>query len=190
MGKETGGRREIGSRPELYVRLNGWADLIFKPLALIAIVIGALQYFGARERDRVDRSMGFVERFSSGPVGDAQRVIAGELDELEPAVEDYNAAGLNEEGARAAHLELVRFVVEESRKGQGLRAEMQTVISFLDAVETCIEARICDGPTARSFFSPYARRLIQNFSPLILERRARTPDYAVLTERLATQRER
>lgn len=178
----TGGTSPKSFLPE---NLGGWVDLVAKAGAILVIAFGVYQFLETQRATRVTRTQDLMIRYSSEPVRDAREAISGVLRDNAQAIRQVRSVALQPSAAAEAHKDLVQYFVNESRGGTGLASEIDTLIDFYRTVEVCVAQELCEANVAVAYFSDDARRLIENFRPYVVERRALAPEYAVSVERLA-----
>lgn len=163
--------------------LLSWFDILTKLGAVAGAVFIVFEYNARQQDARVQRTMDYVQRFESGPVGEAQRVITRSLRDTESIMPDLYSADFSETSSQAAHRDVIEFLVYDSRNGVGIGAEVDTVVLFLDQLGVCVERNLCDKATAQGFFGEYADSVLRNFSPFIVDRRKLAPTYGEHAER-------
>lgn len=167
--------------------LQGWFDIAAKIGAAVAALFVLWEYNGLQRDNRVARTMEFIERFEQGPTGDAQRRITLALRESEQAVTDLYAGDLSSSEAQRAHRDLVEFLAYESNGGQGVAADVDAVVSFLDRVAICVQRGLCERALALEVFGEYTGSLLSNFAPYVEDRRRLAPSYGGYAQTLASQ---
>lgn len=118
-------------------------------------------YADAVKKDRIDKTLDFVDRFSSDRLIEAQaRISAAWLkaqDQVQKVRADAkNTPGMKDEQKRAAVVQLQISVIQSAK----LEPRIWAIIDFYDALWICISAELCDQETANRFFLDYASRFV------------------------------
>lgn len=167
--------------------LSDWVDLVAKVGAIFVVLFGIFEYLESQRAARVARTQDFMTRYVSDPIGAARNIISGVLRDNLQAIQDIRSAPMTASAAQQAHKDLVQFLVNESRNGAGIAAQLDTMFDFYGALETCVEQSLCEASVAHAYFGADARRLVENFKPYIAERRGSAPDYAAAAEAFMTK---
>lgn len=164
--------------PFLPATLKDWADVFAKGVAALVFIFGVYQFLDAKQSARVSATQALMREYSAGePLAARETILRTVLPHL-PTIERLRKAG----APPAAQLDLVQFLVNETREGAGLGAEIDTVLDFAGRVVVCVKQEICDKPTAIAYFKADYVTLYANFAPYIALRRQNFPEFAKLGE--------
>ncbi len=166
--------------------LTEWIDILAKIGAVFVVAFGIYQYLDSKTGVRITRTQDFMKEYSSGSVAEARHTVSQTLRSNLPVIEKLRALSMKPEAATDAHADIVRFFVWDSRDSKGLADELDTVIDFYERLVICVENSLCDRSIARAYFQADALWLFRNFRPYILDRRANSPNFAVVAERLTS----
>lgn len=147
----------------------------------IAIVIGTIfafvQYINLKQNRKIDRTISFIEQFNDNNLSAARVKISNTLRKYESEIDELNNTPMSQAAAAKVRQKISFSLAQDSNDGAGLETEIDEIIGFFGALEICLKAKICDQPTAKSFFGDYADRFVQNFGPYIEARASRVSGY-------------
>lgn len=166
--------------PFLPRTLATWADVLAKAGAVFVFAFGVYQFLDAKQAARVAATQALMHEYSSDELQAARETILRTVLPHLPTIERLQAAG----APPAAQADLVRFLVNETRGGIGLGAEIDMVLDFAGRVAVCVEQEVCDKATAVAYFQAGYTTLYANFAPYIALRRKNFPQFAQLGETL------
>lgn len=137
---------------------------------IVAIAGGSLfglyEYLQKDKADHVRETLAYVDRYLKAPIHDVRL----KLDHVWTPREDELVLRLRR--GEQAYTEFVLQTVGEAR----IEPDIFSLISFLESVESCTRARICDTATARAFFCADARGFFNLHYRFILHERQRRHD--------------
>lgn len=166
--------------------LVGQLELLVKVGLIAGGVIAVVQYFEARQEQRVARTLAFVDRFESDPVRGARHNLVNAFRAVAPMVSRLETLELSPAAADQVEGAITEYLSTQAAEGAGLVSEIDTVVSFFEGLHACLRAELCDASTAETFFGPYARDLERNLRPYIARvRENRAPQFASGLELLA-----
>lgn len=128
-------------------------------------VFGVFQYLEHKSAVRVDRTMGFVERYhSDGLLMDARLSITNSMN---LHVDDINRLLTNsaikpENLAKTYNDEINKIVEQDSLSGH-----LEQIFTFYEQIVLCRELILCDKPVAEQFFDTDAKAYIRTYYPYI-----------------------
>lgn len=164
--------------PFLPRTLASWADVLAKAGAAFVFAFGVYQFLDAKQAARVAATQTLMHEYSTGELQAARETILRTVLPHLPTIERLQAAG----APPAAQVDLVRFLVNETRGGTGLGAEIDMVLDFAGRLVVCVEQEVCDKATAVAYFQPDYTATYTNFAPYIALRRENFPQFAQLGE--------
>lgn len=158
-------------------------DAFTKILAIIGGVFTAWQYWEGKEAAKVERSLRFAEALNRGQYAVAREAISTELRNITSELANIRATPMPPAVAAQVHDLIIRGLIQRSRGGQGLGAELNTLVGLFDEVNICIEHNLCHAGTATDFLGEYGGSMWRNFGPWITAQRAVIPGYGTGMER-------
>ncbi|PZQ97809.1 MAG: hypothetical protein DI533_11665 [Cereibacter sphaeroides] len=146
----------------------GWKSIkaVVELIGIFGGVLGVAfvgyQLQDAQKSQRIERSLGLVERFN-------QPLLAGAIETLRVATQDMNAqlpqkgsdgkpAGFNKADADKIAVYLTSSQDEDTRRNQ---AALITAARFFDEVNLCVRAGLCDREIVCLYLTVYAGQLDQ-----------------------------
>lgn len=170
--EERGKDAEASLHSQRFIRwqtIQAIATSIAAGAASFAVVFGVPQYLQVREDRRVEKTLDYVQRFSSDErIGQAHRALSAVLWENSDEADELEHASPEE------RLQYWRILIEV----KGLEAHIAEVVDFFESLEVCISSKICAREEAVMFFGDYAWRFQRNFGGHLAGRRERSPGYA------------
>lgn len=147
-------------------------------LSKIGILIGAIfagfQYLEAKQDAKVSRAVSYIDRYESGSISEARRRIDSALVKYLEQFRELDAEGIS----RADRDALVLAMVEPTAD-YNMTSDIDSIVSFFEAVRLCSTQGLCDGPTLNTYFqSDDTKLFMSNFEPYFVERRKNNPRYA------------
>ena len=160
--------------------LSDWIDSVAKIGAIFVVGFGVFEYIDRKEAARIEATQDLMQEYSKGEVLAARQLILQTTLPHLPVVRRLQEAGAPSE----AHKDLVTFLVNETRGGTGLGAEIDIMLEFAERVVVCVEQEICNESVAVAYFGLGYSVFFKNFSPYIQERRQNFPEFARTGERI------
>lgn len=157
----------IPNRAELKIMLDCFSKFfsgVGGVATALAVGWGIYVYFedyaAAVRKDQIDKTLAFVDRFSSDRLLKAQAEISAAWFKAQGQIQrvraDAKDTGMKDEQKRAAVVQLQMSVIQSAK----LEPRIWAIIDFYDALWICISGNLCDRQTANRFFLEYASRFV------------------------------
>ena len=148
--------------------LIDWLEVCAKSLLIVGTLMGAgwayFEYRHKEEQRRIEGSLSYVKRFSEGSMLDTTRRIGTVWYSTQPQLQKLQESASGADYERR-HRQLVLSVVErgfteekEGKISRGIVTDVDAVVAFFSELVICVNAGLCDGPSAHAYFDDYARR--------------------------------
>ena len=152
-------------------------ELLVKVGLIAAGCVAVAQYFETRQEQRVARTLAFVDRFEAEHMLRARQALVDAFRSVAPMVSRLESLELAPPAADQVEGAVSEYLTTQAG-GDGVSAEIDTVVGFFEGLNACLRAELCDGSMADDFFGAYARDLQRNLGPYIERtRQNRTPQY-------------
>jgi len=153
-------------------------DLLVKLGLIGGGILAGVQYFEAKEEQRISRTLLYADRFEVEPLWTARQRLLEAFRSITPLVSEAEALGLGPEAVEALNSRIAQFFQSEAG-GEGVAPEIDQIVSFFDSLANCVEANLCDRTTARASLGDQAEILRTNLDAYIgLQRVNRSATYA------------
>lgn len=134
--------------------------------AAAAAAFTLIQYFGHLGEVRVEKTLGFYERFSSGSIFAARTEVLEAWESLEAQLLQLPAPATSAEMI-ALRRQWQQLVVAAIKKNPNLTTDTDIMFDFFDALQVCIENDICDKKTAQELMQGAATIFVGNNCPYV-----------------------
>ena len=164
------------------VGASGWyssVDFLSKVAVLIGIGFTVFQLVSFERSERIKYTFQFVERFDGDNFQSARKQISSSLKQYEDRITQLNAIKISPDAEAKMRERIASFLVNDSNEGRGIAMEIDLLVRFFNALEICIEKKICDRGVAAAFLGSHAGAIWTNFGPYIVSRRGVVRDYGV-----------
>jgi hypothetical protein len=160
--------------------LGALFDIAVKVAALFGAAYTYAEYNAHQRSEVVARTLAYESRFESAEFKASQdRIRAALVEALQNDPRRRDRAG----SSSASLADPAWFAAYQSFRGKGVMSDLANITGFLNGLEVCIEAKLCDESISVKLFGPYAASLWTNFKPVIDDQRRReTPGFARETE--------
>jgi len=139
-------------------------------VAVLAAIFTLIQYFGHIKEIRVEKTLGFYERFSTEPIFSARTRVLEKWEILEKRLARLPKPGSREEAV--AQRKQWKEIVVSGIKGDAIFATNTDIMfDFFDALQVCIENNICDKKSAHELMQEAARMFFGNNCPYVAHTR-------------------
>jgi hypothetical protein len=150
--------------------LKSWLGIV---AVIGAGVITPWEYIDVKQEKRVERTLGYVERYGDGGYMDAaillDEAIADRHDELVAVLQNADLPVREVESAYAG-------VILDIFQDRELRRAMNSVLRFQEELVQCVVNDLCDRDVALSFFANSTGDMLRAYYPYICDKRARWRD--------------
>jgi hypothetical protein len=134
-----------------FVELVSWVAVVF------AAILAVMQLYSSANADRVEATLGFVERFSGDELRQDREALTKPWLEHGEAISALNAeGGLTEEDRRVLVDGILRQASEDERFDY--RGPLIGINDFFGQLMICVETKTCDAQIANEYFSSFAQR--------------------------------
>jgi hypothetical protein len=127
----------------------------------------------AKQRDRAERTLQYVERYSSGEYASSAMMMDEALDlqfgELQAVLTNPN---LTPEETEKQYTEFILGLFSDPE----LRRAMNRLLRFHEELVQCVINELCDREITLSFFNNSTVELLRTYYPYICEKRAKWND--------------
>jgi len=136
-------------------------------------VLTPLEYLDAKQRDRAERTLQYVERYGDGEYAKSALILDEAIDvhyaELQKLL-------TNPELTTAELEQQYHEFILQLFKNAELRTAINQLLRFHEELVQCVVNELCDKEIASSFFSNSTGDLLRTYYPFICERRSRWKD--------------
>lgn len=168
-------------------------NIVVKVGAIFATLFAIFQYLAAREDRRVERSLGYVSRFSDhgSAIGMARLQVSAALWANETQLLRLKDVlqRLPEDEGIALRARFIEKLMQGGGDAAPIRVALDPIVSFFDELQVCIDTNLCDGQAADAFFQDYVITFWDNFGAAILDRRDLNPRYGWGIQAFFTRRD-
>ena len=160
-------------------------ELGVKCLIVVGSIAAVVQYFEVKHEKRVERTLAYATQFEQDPERSAQRTLTAIFRDQHQTAANLSRAGIDQAGARAEELRFVDYL-HSGANGTGAEEEIDTLVSFMDDVNTCAREHLCDERVVLDHFGEFADQFSSNLHYYIGSVRSQgAPRYASGVEDLA-----
>lgn len=146
-------------------------DFLSKIAIVLGIVFSAYQFVNYQKDERIRYTFGYIDKF------DGERYLAarGRIEETlrahETKIAHFNAQRMTSEAGQDLRRKIANFLVNESRNGAGIVADLDLLVDFFEGIEICLTENLCERGVAEAFLQKQSEMLWLNFGPYIEDRR-------------------
>jgi hypothetical protein len=148
--------------------IKDWTDLITKIILILAAAIAIPKFFYDRNetlaRERAQRSLNFVEKFSLSDIRQARKHVSLSWEQFAYALPVLREQGLTPELHKS-------IIVKSLQANTQLVNEIEEIISLFEEIDFCIEASLCDRRIADMYFCPYSKSFFRLYRPWLEHKR-------------------
>lgn len=145
--------------------LNSWLTVI---AVISAGIFGVVEYVDHKAGVRVERSLGYVERYNGNVYLDSRARLDEVLEEEREALTALlTGEALPSETIPRMYDDYVITMVDK----HGIRPVLNRLFGFHEEVVLCANAGLCDASVLQQFFSIEAQELFKGFYPYVCEQR-------------------
>lgn len=134
--------------------------------AITAAVFSSVQYLDAKQKDRVDRVLSYLERYGAAEMIGDRRLVELEWDKLNGRIRAI-PKGSTEEVAQQYN----RLVLGHIDANANLNAAVVGMLEFFEELSLCAQADICDRRATLVFLGREGRAFFRAVYPYVCWRR-------------------
>ena len=157
----------------------------FEILAKTGLLLGGffavIEFYSAVDAKRIDRTLNYVEKFESGSISNARRLLRSKTRPYYKQFSNIGKEGLTEEDKK----QITLLLIEDDDDGS-IADSLEIIVDFFEGLMLCTDENICARSVTEAYFCPVrAESFWENYSPYILDRRTNNPSFGKALERCA-----
>jgi len=156
---------------EAKVRIEVITPIITTVALVVGGIYGLVEYRDHQREQRLEKTFGYVERFSSPPISDMRLRLAAFWVEHDDAIVNALTTGSPNARAVAFHRVIMENIAEEK-----LEAEVEALLAYYEQVAQCTKLALCDSDTIDAMLKGYAAEFFHQFYPYVCDVRTRWRD--------------
>lgn len=136
-------------------------------------VLTPVEYLDVKQEKRVERTLGYVERYGGGDFTNAVFLLDGAIDDQFPELNKL----LKDTGLSQAQLEQqYRALILDMFQNPALRSAIQQVLRFHEELVQCVLNELCDRQVTLDFFLNSTGDMLRTYYPYICDKRSKWND--------------
>ena len=157
------------------------SDMLATWVTIVSVLSGGVfalvQYFDAKAKERVERTMASFTQFSEPALRQQRILLQRSWDTMNPQiVRVLTAQGKRQDEINRDYDRLVRASIA----GNGdIQSAVIGVMEFLEGVAVCVQHELCDAPSARALFGRDGKTFFRQYYPYLCELRAKWRDPSI-----------